>query len=127
VWGRDNRTCGFRVVGEGSSLRIENRFPGGDANPYLCYAAILGAGLHGIENRIEPSSEFTGNGYVATGFPRIPRSLWQAADLLEESRAAREIFGDVVVAHYLNAARVEQEAFEQVVTCWERQRYLERG
>jgi glutamine synthetase len=127
VWGRDNRTCGFRVVGEGASLRIENRFPGGDANPYLAYAAILGAGLYGIEQRIEPPAEYRGNGYVASGVPRVPRALWQAIELLEESAIARRIFGEEIVAHYLNAARVEQEAYDQVVTCWERQRYLERG
>jgi glutamine synthetase len=127
VWGRDNRTCGFRVVGDGASLRIENRFPGGDANPYLSYAAILGAGIYGIEHRIEPPAEFRGNGYTATGVPRVPRSLAQAIELLEQSTVAREIFGDDVIDHHLNAARVEQEAYDQVVTCWERQRYLERG
>jgi glutamine synthetase len=127
VWGRDNRTCGFRIVGKGRSIRIENRFPGGDANPYLAYAAILGAGLRGIEKGTDPPGEFRGNGYTATGQPRIPGSLREAVTLLEKSVVAREIFGDDVVAHYLNAARVEQEAFDQVVTCWERQRYLERG
>jgi glutamine synthetase len=127
VWGRDNRTCGFRVVGSGPSLRVENRLPGGDANPYLSYAAILGAGLHGIEHRIEPPEQFHGNGYAATGVPRIPRALWEAAELLEKSTLAREIFGDDVVDHYANAARVEQETYDAVVTSWERERYLERG
>jgi glutamine synthetase len=127
VWGRDNRTCGFRVVGSGASLRIENRLPGGDANPYLTYAAILGAGLYGIEHGIEPPGQFHGNGYQATGVPRIPRALWEAARLLEESTIAREIFGDEVVEHYANAARIEQETYDAVVTSWERERYLERG
>jgi len=127
VWGRDNRTCGFRVVGRGASLRVENRLPGGDANPYLAYAAILGAGLHGIEHGIEPPDEFRGNAYAATGFPRIPRALYEAAELLEQSALAREIFGDDVVAHYANAARVEQATYDAVVTTWERERYLERG
>ncbi len=129
VWGRDNRTCGFRPVGDGApqATGIENRFPGGDANPHLAYAAILGAGLHGIEQEIEPPTESVGNGYAATGVPRIPRALWQAVELLEDSALARQIFGDEVVAHHLNAARVEQETYDQVVTCWERQRYLERG
>ncbi|MEX2153672.1 MAG: glutamine synthetase family protein, partial [Gemmatimonadaceae bacterium] len=71
VWGRDNRTCAFRIVGEGPSLRIETRLPGGDANPYLAYAAIIGAGLHGIEQKIEPPAEFTGNAYAATEEPRV--------------------------------------------------------
>lgn len=127
VWGRDNRTCGFRVVGSGQSLRIENRFPGGDANPYLAYAAVIGAGLRGIENRIEPPEEFRGNGYTATGVPRIPRALYEAMQLLEESTLAREVFGEEVVEHYVNTARVEQETFDAVVTSWERERYLERG
>jgi glutamine synthetase len=127
VWGRDNRTCGFRIVGRGDALRIENRFPGGDTNPYLACAAILGAGLHGIEQGVEPPAEYRGNGYTATGVPRVPGALWQAIQLLEQSELARQIFGDVVVDHYLNAARVEQQAHDSVVTCWERQRYLERG
>jgi glutamine synthetase len=127
VWGRDNRTCAFRIVGEGASLRIETRLPGGDANPYLAYAALIGAGLRGIEQRIEPPAEYRGNAYEASGVPRIPRALWEAAQLLEQSTLAREIFGDEVVQHYLNTARVEQEAYDTAVTCWERERYLERG
>ncbi|HUF25681.1 MAG TPA: glutamine synthetase family protein [Gemmatimonadaceae bacterium] len=127
VWGHDNRTCAFRIVGDGAALRIETRLPGGDANAYLAYAAIIGAGLHGIANRIEPPAEQRGNGYEAVGVPRVPRALWEAAQLLDESGLAREIFGDEVVAHYVNTARVEQEAYDSVVTCWERQRYLERG
>ena len=127
VWGRDNRTCAFRVVGEGPALRIETRLPGGDSNPYLAYATIIGLGLNGIAKRIEPPAEFRGNAYEATGVPRIPRALWEAAQLLERSTLAREIFGDDVVDHYLNTAKVEQEAYDSVVTCWERQRYLERG
>jgi len=127
VWGRDNRTCAFRIVGHDDALRIETRLPGGDANPYLAYAAIIGAGLHGVENEIEPPDEFKGNGYVATGFPRIPRALWESLQLLEQSALAREIFGEDVVDHYINTARVELDAFDGVVTCWERERYLERG
>lgn len=127
VWGRDNRTCGFRVVGNGSALRAENRLPGGDANPYLTYAAIIGAGLYGIEHEIEPGDEFRGNAYQATGHPKVPRALWEAAHLLENSTIAREIFGDDIVHHYANAARVEQETYDAVVTTWERERYLERG
>jgi glutamine synthetase len=127
VWGRDNRTCAFRIVGHGPALRIETRLPGGDANPYLAYAAIIGAGLNGIRQRTEPPAEFKGNGYEARGVPRIPQALWEAMQLLEKSTLAREIFGEDVVEHYVNTARVEQEAYDSVVTCWERQRYLERG
>jgi glutamine synthetase len=127
VWGRDNRTCAFRIVGDSAALRIETRLPGGDANPYLAYAAIIGAGLRGIQQRIEPPAEYRGNGYEATNVPRIPRALWEAAQLLERSALAREIFGPEVVEHYVNTANVEQEAYDSTVTCWERQRYLERG
>lgn len=127
VWGRDNRTCAFRIVGHGQALRIETRLPGGDANPYLAYAAIIGAGLHGIEHGIEPPAEHHGNGYEAVGSPRVPRALWESLQLLEQSELARSIFGDDVVDHYVNTARVEQEAYDSVVTCWERERYLERG
>ena len=127
VWGRDNRTTGFRVVGHGQGLHIENRFPGGDMNAYLTYAAMVGAGLWGIEHQVEPPAEFKGNGYVATGVPRMPQALWEAIGELERSTAAREIFGDDVVEHYLNAARYEQMTYDAVVHPWDRERYLERG
>jgi glutamine synthetase len=127
VWGRDNRTTGFRIVGEGPGLRIENRFPGGDMNAYLAYAAEVGAGLYGIEHKIEPPAEYRGNGYVATGCDRMPRALYEAVDLLESSKAAVEIFGQDVVDHYLNAARVERDAYDAAVHAWDRERYLERG
>jgi glutamine synthetase len=127
VWARDNRTCGFRVVGHGGSLRIENRFPGGDTNAYLAYAALLAGGLHGIEQQIEPPAEHTGNGYLARGVPRVPRALYEAVEAFEESELARAAFGDLVVDHYANAGRVEQQTYDAVVTSWERERYLERG
>jgi glutamine synthetase len=127
VWGRDNRTTGFRLVGHGPSLHVENRFPGGDMNAYLTYAAMVGAGLWGIEQKLEPPDEFKGNGYIATGVPRMPRALYEAIRELETSAAAIEIFGEDVVAHYLNAARVEQEAYDAVVHNWDRERYLERS
>jgi glutamine synthetase len=127
VWGRDNRTTGFRVVGHGPGLHVENRFPGGDMNAYLTYAAMVGAGLWGIERKLEPPDEFKGNGYVATGVPRMPRALYEAIRELETSAPAIEIFGEDVVAHYLNAARVEQEMYDSVVHNWDRERYLERS
>jgi glutamine synthetase len=126
VWGRDNRTTGFRIVGDGSALHIENRFPGGDMNAYLAYAAEVGAGLYGIEHKIEPPAEYKGNGYVATGCDRMPRALYEAVELLEKSKAAVEIFGRDVVDHYLNAARVERDTYDAAVHAWERERYLER-
>ena len=127
VWGRDNRTTGFRLVGRGPALHVEDRFPGGDMNAYLTYAAMIGAGLYGIEHRLSLEPEFKGNGYLATGVPRMPRALYEAITELERSEAAVEIFGQDVVDHYLNAARVEQETYDAVVHPWERERYLERG
>jgi glutamine synthetase len=127
VWGRDNRTTGFRLVGHGPSLHIENRFPGGDMNAYLTYAAMIGAGMHGIEHGLELGPEFKGNGYLAKGVPRMPRALHEAIRELEASQAAVDIFGQDVVDHYLNAARVEQETYDSMVHPWDRQRYLERS
>ena len=127
VWGRDNRTTGFRLVGHGPSLHVENRFPGGDMNAYLTYAAAIGAGLYGMEHGIELLPEFKGNGYIAKGVERMPRALWEAIQALEKSEAAVEIFGQDVVDHYLNAARVEQELYDSVVHDWDRERYLERS
>jgi glutamine synthetase len=127
VWGRDNRTTGFRLVGHGPGLHIENRFPGGDMNAYLTYAAMIGAGMYGIENGLELAPEFKGNGYLAKGVPRMPRALHEAIRELEGSQAAVDIFGQDVVDHYLNAARVEQETYDSMVHPWDRQRYLERS
>ena len=127
VWGRDNRTCAFRVVGSGSALRIENRLPGADSNPYLAFAAVLAAGIDGIERQLEPGDEFHGNGYEAHDLPRIPGSLYEAIETWTQSDLAKRAFGDDVHAHYLNMGRVEQNAFDAAVTDWERRRYLERG
>ncbi len=127
IWGRDNRTTGFRIVGRESALHIENRFPGGDMNAYLAYAAAIGAGLYGIHHKIEPPAEHKGNGYVATGCDRMPRALYEAIEELEKSEVAVEIFGQDVVDHYLNAARVERDAYDAAVHAWDRERYLERG
>jgi glutamine synthetase len=127
VWGRDNRTTGFRLVGSGSNLHVEDRFPGGDMNAYLTYAAMIGAGLWGIEQKLEPPKEYKGNGYIAKGVPRMPRALYEAIRELEASKAAPKIFGQDVVDHYLNAARVEQELYDSIVHDWDRERYLERS
>jgi glutamine synthetase len=127
IWTRDNRTVGYRVVGRDNGLRIECRFPGSDANPYLSQAFILAAGLAGVEQRVEPPQAFQGNGYQAEGCSRVPRALYEAIDAWRGSDLAREAFGEVVADHYLNAAVVEQQMFDQAVTDWERERYFERG
>jgi glutamine synthetase len=126
AWSYDNRTAGFRVVGKGPSLRVECRIPGADANPYLAYAALIAAGLDGIERRIEPGPAFRGDVYRAAEIPRIPRTLPDAIAAFEASRFARHAFGDEVVDHLLHFARTEQASFEQVVTDFERRRYFER-
>ncbi|GGS43668.1 glutamine synthetase family protein [Actinokineospora fastidiosa] len=125
AWGTDNRTCALRVVGHGASRRVENRVPGGDVNPYLAVAAMIAAGLHGIDTGVELEDEFHGNAY-ASDKPRVPATLRAAADALEGSAIARAAFGDDVVEHYLNAARVELAAFDTVVTDWELARGFER-
>jgi glutamine synthetase len=126
AWAVDNRTCAFRIVGRGASLRVENRIPGADANPYLAFAATLAAGLRGIEEKIEPPPAFAGNAYEATDVPQIPTSLREAAHAFAESAVAHAAFGDRVVEHYALTARHELAAFDQAVTDWELMRNFER-
>jgi len=126
AWGYDNRTCGFRIVGHGNALRAETRIPGADANPYLAFAALLAAGLHGIEEGLELEPAFEGNAYESD-VARFPSSLREATAALEAGTMARAAFGDEVVDHYLNYARTEQRLFDEVVTCYERERMFERG
>ncbi|HVM97038.1 MAG TPA: glutamine synthetase, partial [Candidatus Acidoferrales bacterium] len=126
AWSYDNRTAGFRIVGKGSSLRVECRIPGADANPYLAFAATLAAGLDGIENRIDPPPMFTGDVYAAEGLTSVPKSLPEAIEEFEKSTLFKRVFGEPVVEHLLHFARTEQRKFEEVVTSWERRRFLER-
>jgi glutamine synthetase len=126
AWGYDNRTCGFRIVGHGQGLRTESRIPGADANPYLAFAALLAAGLEGVERGLELPPAFEGNAYESDA-RRFPHTLRDAIGGLEQSTMARAAFGDQVVEHYLNYARNEQRLFDQVVTCYERERLFERG
>jgi glutamine synthetase len=126
-WGRDNRTCGFRIVGHGQSRRVECRIPGADANPYLAFAALLAAGLDGIENSTDPGPELVGNAYEAGEAEAFPSALREAVDLWEKSDFAKEAFGESVHKHYLNYGRLEQDLFDKVVTDYERRRMFERG
>jgi glutamine synthetase len=126
AWGYDNRTCGFRIVGHDSSQRVETRIPGGDVNPYLAFAALLAAGLHGIEERLELPPALEGNAYESDA-ERFPSTLREAIAALEQGSVARRAFGADVVDHYLNYARTEQRLFDEVVTCYERERLFERG
>jgi glutamine synthetase len=124
--GWDNRTCGFRLCGEGATFRVENRIPGADANAYLAFAATIAAGLHGIASKLKPPKPYEGNAYQDATLPQVPKTLREAIGELEKSRVARAAFGDRVVEHYLHAARLEQQAFDQTVTDWELIRNFER-
>lgn len=125
AWGIDNRTCALRVVGHGQGMRMECRAPGGDVNQYLAVAALIAGGLYGIDNGLELPDAEVGNAYTG-GADRLPTTLAEAAALFEGSTVAREAFGDEVVEHYLNNARVELAAFNSAVTDWERVRGFER-
>ena len=126
AWGHDNRTCSLRVVGHGPSLRLENRVGGADLNPYLALSAIIASGLHGVDSRLELEPALEGNAYVAPERPHLPHTLRDARELFAASEVASKAFGQDVVAHYLNAADVELEAFQSAVTDWERVRGFER-
>jgi glutamine synthetase len=126
AWGHDNRTCPLRVVGHGPALRVENRMPGADVNPYLALAAMIAAGLDGIDRELELPAPVEDNAYSHDDLDHVPSTLRDARDLFAESSLAREAFGEDVVDHYLNNARVELAAFEAAVTDWERVRGFER-
>jgi glutamine synthetase len=126
AWADDNRTCALRVIGHGPALRFENRAGGSDLNPYLALAAIIAAGLHGVQDDLELEPAYKGNAYLATDKPRLPSTLREARDLFAASPVARAAFGDDVVDHYVHAADVELEAFDAAVTDWERRRGFER-
>ena len=125
AWGIDNRTCAMRVVGHGHGMRVECRAPGGDVNQYLAVAALIAGGLHGIEQELELPEALQGNAYTS-GAQRLPTTLAEAVELLDNSQVARAAFGDDVIDHYLNNARVELKAFNAAVTDWERVRGFER-
>jgi glutamine synthetase len=125
AWGMDNRTCALRVVGHGHGMRVECRAPGGDVNQYLAVSALIAGGLHGIEQELELPEALEGNAYTS-GADCLPTTLREAAELFENSEIARSAFGDDVVEHYLNNARVEVTAFNSAVTDWERVRGFER-
>jgi len=126
AWGNDNRTCGFRVVGRDAARRAETRIPGGDANPYLAFAAVIAAGLYGIEQELDLPPGLEGNAYESDA-RRFPSTMRDAIEALEGGTMARAALGDQVVDHYLNYARTEQGLYDAFVTDWERRRYYERG
>jgi glutamine synthetase len=127
AWGRDNRTCGYRVVGEGESLRVENRMPGADVNPYLSCAATVIAGLDGIERGLDCGDPYEGNAYTEPGLAAVPTTLRDGLEGFSRSTLAATALGGAVHEHLVNFARQELEAFQhECVTDWERVRYFER-
>ena len=126
VWGVDNRTCGFRVVGQGEGRRVECRIPGADVNPYLALAGLMAAGLWGIEHGLQLAPPYPGNAYAAADVPRIPTTLVEAIGELERSSIAAHAFGDDVHHHLLNTARQEALHADRTVTDWELRRNFER-
>ncbi len=126
AWATDNRTTGFRVVGHGNGFRPENRMPGADANPYLAFAAMLAAGLAGVDEGLDCGDPYVGNAYLDPKLARLPSSLRDATDLFENSDLAKRAFGSEVVEFYVHHARLEHQAFSDAVTDWEKQRYFER-
>ena len=126
VWGEDNRTCGFLVVGHGPGRRVESRIPGADVNPYLVLASSIAAGLYGIDHELDPGDPYPRNAYEATDVPRIPATLVEAIDELRSSKVALEAFGDDVHHHLLNTAEQEWAACNRHVSDWELARNFER-
>jgi glutamine synthetase len=127
TWGRDNRTCGFRLVGEGESLRVENRMPGADVNPYLSCAATVIAGLDGVQQRLDCGEPYEGDAYSDRELAAVPTTLRDGLDLFAGSSLAAAGLGGAVHEHLVNFARQELDAFQhECVTDWERIRYFER-
>lgn len=126
AWAHDNRTVGFRVVGHGNAFRIENRMPGADANPYLAFAAMIAAGIAGVEEKLDCGAVYIGNAYTDPSLPTLPKTLRESAQLLDSSEIARRALGDAMVDFYAHTARLEADAFDNAVTDWERRRYFER-
>lgn len=127
AWSRDNRTSGYRMVGEGESLRCECRIPGADCNPYLAFAAIIAAGLHGVAQALDLEPILSGNLYDRSDLQEVPMTLRDAIKGLEASDVMREALGGEVIDHYLHAARWEQSEHDSKVTDLERRRMFERG
>ena len=126
VWSPDNRTCGLRLVGQGPAMRVESRIPGADCNPYIAFAAVIAAGLDGIDRQLDCGDPYVGNGYTASDVERIPWNLVEAIELFRGSELAQEALGEDVHFHLLHSAEEEWKAFNNVVTEWELRRNFER-
>ena len=127
VWSRDNRTAGFRLCGEGSkAIRIECRIGGADLNPYLAFAALIAAGLAGIEEKLTLDAPFSGDAYFGKALPEVPKTLREATECLDKSKMLRAALGDAVVDHYVHTAKWEQFEYDRRITDWELMRGFER-
>jgi glutamine synthetase len=127
VWSRDNRTAGFRLVGEGTkSVRIECRVGGADLNPYLAFSAMIAAGLAGVEEKLVLDAPHSGDAYYGKDLPEVPKTLREATDCLANSKMLRKALGDSVVDHYVHTAKWEQFEYDRRITDWELQRGFER-
>ena len=127
VWSRDNRTAGFRLVGEGTkAIRMECRIGGADLNPYLAFAALIAAGLAGIDEKLDLVEPFSGDAYAARRLRDIPKTLRDAARRMDRSKMLRQAFGDAVIDHYVHAANWEQLEYDRRVTDWDLKRGFER-
>ncbi|MGH7050721.1 MAG: glutamine synthetase family protein, partial [Acetobacteraceae bacterium] len=128
VWAHDNRTAGFRICGaDTKSVRIECRIGGADLNPYLALAALIAAGIKGIEQGLEPAPAFTGDAYRAANVPEVPKTLRAAIAALSGSAMLKEAFGEDVLAHYVHTAEWEQHEYDRRVTDWELRRGFEQA
>ncbi len=127
MWSEDNRTAGFRLCGEGSKgIRMECRIGGADLNPYLAFAALIAAGLAGIDEKLELQKPFVGDAYQASRLPEIPKTLRDATETLAKSKMLKAALGEDVVEHYVHTARWEQFEYDRRITDWELHRGFER-
>src|SRR5262249_43325974 len=127
VWSRDNRTAGFRLCGEGSkAIRIECRIGGADLNPYLAFAALIAAGLAGIEEEVTLHAPVPGGALHGKKLPEVPKTLREATEALDKSKMLRAALGDAVIDHYVHTAKWEQLEYDRRITDWELMRGFER-
>lgn len=127
MWSEDNRTAGFRLCGEGTKgIRMECRIGGADLNPYLAFAALIAAGLAGIDEKLELQKPFVGDAYQAAKLPEIPKTLREATETLAKSKMLKAALGEDVVEHYVHTARWEQLEYDRRITDWELHRGFER-
>ena len=128
IWSMDNRTAGFRLCGAGTKgIRIECRIGGADLNPYLAFAALIAAGLAGVEQKLKLEPPFVGDAYVGKALTEVPKTLREATELMRNSKMLRAAFGNDVIDHYVHNAEWEQFEYDRRITDWELKRGFERS